>query len=87
MHEVDETVSEAEYAAVERALTAAGFEHYEVSNYAREGFRARHNSSYWHGAQYLGIGPGRTPSTARCGGGRGSGPKIISYGRATSRSV
>ncbi len=58
MHEVDETVSEAEYAAVERALTAAGFEHYEVSNYARAGFRARHNSSYWHGAQYLGIGPG-----------------------------
>ena len=29
-----------------------------MSNYAREGFRARHNSSYWHGAQYLGIGPG-----------------------------
>ena len=58
MHEVDETVSEAEYAAVERALTAAGFEHYEVSNYARAGFRARHNSSYWLGAQYLGIGPG-----------------------------
>lgn len=58
MHEVDESVSEAEYAAVERALTEAGFEHYEVSNYAREGFRARHNSSYWHGAQYLGIGPG-----------------------------
>lgn len=58
MHEVDEAVSEAEYAMVERELSAAGFEHYEVSNYAREGFRARHNSSYWHGAQYLGIGPG-----------------------------
>lgn len=58
MREVDEAVSEAEYAAVESALTQAGFEHYEVSNYAREGFRARHNSSYWHGAQYLGIGPG-----------------------------
>lgn len=58
MREVDEAVSEVEYSAVERALTQAGFEHYEVSNYAREGFRARHNSSYWHGAQYLGIGPG-----------------------------
>ena len=58
MREVDEAVSEAEYAAVELALTKAGFEHYEVSNYALKGFRARHNSSYWHGAQYLGIGPG-----------------------------
>lgn len=58
MREVEEPVSEAEYAMVERALAAAGFEHYEVSNYAREGFRARHNASYWHGAQYLGIGPG-----------------------------
>lgn len=58
MHEVDESASEAEYALVERTLMQAGFEHYEVSNYAREGFRARHNSSYWHGAQYLGIGPG-----------------------------
>lgn len=58
MREVDESVSEAEYALVESMLCCAGFEHYEVSNYAREGFRARHNSSYWHGAQYLGIGPG-----------------------------
>jgi oxygen-independent coproporphyrinogen III oxidase len=34
-----------------------GFEHYEVSNYAREGRRSRHNSAYWHHHNYLGFGP------------------------------
>ena len=58
MCEVDEGVSEREYALIHNTLTAAGYEHYEVSNYARKGFRSRHNSSYWHGAQYLGIGAG-----------------------------
>jgi len=38
-------------------LRSAGFEHYEVSNYSRPGFRSRHNSNYWNHTPYLGLGP------------------------------
>lgn len=55
---VDEQTSEQEFAAVHEALTAAGYEHYEVSNFARKGFRAKHNAAYWSGEPYLGLGPG-----------------------------
>jgi oxygen-independent coproporphyrinogen III oxidase len=38
-------------------MTAAGFDHYEVSNFARPDLRSRHNWAYWSGAAYAGVGP------------------------------
>lgn len=46
-----------EFLLAHEVLSAAGFEHYEVSNYARPGFRARHNAAYWRGDPYAGLGP------------------------------
>lgn len=55
---VSEEQSESDYNLVESLLCKAGYEHYEVSNYARPGYRAKHNSAYWRGVEYLGIGAG-----------------------------
>jgi oxygen-independent coproporphyrinogen III oxidase len=54
----DEDVYAEEYLLAHRTLTAAGFAHYEVSNFARAGRRSRHNSAYWTGAGYAALGPG-----------------------------
>jgi oxygen-independent coproporphyrinogen-3 oxidase len=47
-----------EYLLAHRVLTAAGFEHYEVSNFGLGGRRSRHNGIYWTGAPYAALGPG-----------------------------
>lgn len=57
MHEAPESRYEREFLRAHEALGAAGFEHYEVSNYARPGHEARHNSAYWSGAPYGAVGP------------------------------
>ena len=46
------------FLAVEETLERAGFEHYEISNYAKLGARSRHNIGYWVGRSYLGLGCG-----------------------------
>jgi oxygen-independent coproporphyrinogen III oxidase len=48
---------EEEFLSAHALLTAAGLEHYEVSNYALPGRRSRHNSAYWAGVSYVGLGP------------------------------
>jgi len=48
---------EDEFLLAHERLTAAGYEHYEVSNFSKPGHRAVHNSAYWSGVPYLGLGP------------------------------
>lgn len=54
--EIDEEVSLNMYNELIIILCGAGYEHYEISNFAKKGYRALHNSSYWHDIPYLGIG-------------------------------
>lgn len=56
--EVPEELSAEMFATLSVMLRAAGYEQYEISNYALPGYRSRHNSSYWQGLPYLGLGPG-----------------------------
>ena len=56
--EASEEQCRRQYDLLCRKLAAAGFRHYEVSNFARPGFEARHNSAYWRRVPYVGLGPG-----------------------------
>ncbi len=55
---VDDDTCAAMYDSMCCHLRNAGFEHYEISNFCRPGFHSRHNSSYWDGTPYLGVGAG-----------------------------
>ncbi|MBA2113307.1 radical SAM family heme chaperone HemW [Bremerella alba] len=58
LHEVDEELQREMYLAGIDRLTGAGFEHYEVSNFARPEHESRHNMQYWLGKRYFAAGPG-----------------------------
>ena len=54
----DEDLQSDMFLLIRRMLTEAGFEHYEISNYAKPGFRCRHNETYWRNEPYWGFGTG-----------------------------
>lgn len=55
---VDDAVEAAMFERISERLRGAGYLHYEVSNFAKRGHEAVHNSAYWDGTPYLGLGPG-----------------------------
>ena len=56
--EASEELCEHQYSMLCEALAAAGYHHYEISNFAQTGFEAEHNSAYWKHIPYVGLGPG-----------------------------
>ena len=54
---MDENQSARQFEILMKELEGAGFEHYEISNFAKPGRYSRHNSNYWEGVDYIGIGP------------------------------
>ena len=63
---VDEETERQMYELLIDRLTAAGYEHYEISNFARPGHRSCHNSSYWHDVPYIGLGAAAHSYDGKC---------------------
>ncbi len=56
LHELEDTISVEQFVLLRLMSKEHGFEHYEISNFAVEGFRSKHNTSYWENKNYLGLG-------------------------------
>lgn len=66
MRNGSEELERAMYERLIDKLEAAGYEHYEISNFARPGFHSRHNSSYWHDIPYIGLGAAAHSYDGKC---------------------
>ena len=55
--DINTDIQAEQYLILMQMLRSAGYEHYEISNFAKPGFRSQHNSSYWQGKKYIGFGP------------------------------
>lgn len=66
VNEVEDELSLQMYECLIDTLKTNGFEHYEISNFALPGYRSRHNSSYWCGVPYLGVGAGAHSYDGAC---------------------
>lgn len=62
----DEETERQMYEMLMDRLRAAGYEHYEISNFARPDYRSRHNSSYWQDVPYIGLGAAAHSYDGRC---------------------
>lgn len=66
MRNGSEELERAMYERLTDKLEAAGYEHYEISNFAKPGFRSRHNSSYWQDVPYIGLGAAAHSYDGKC---------------------
>jgi len=57
LFEIEDIVSIEQYKLLRDITAGNGFEHYEISNFALEGYRSKHNTAYWENKVYLGLGP------------------------------
>jgi oxygen-independent coproporphyrinogen-3 oxidase len=58
LEKIDDDQAVAIYEATHTICTAFGYEHYEISNFARSGHHCRHNETYWRNGEYVGLGAG-----------------------------
>jgi oxygen-independent coproporphyrinogen III oxidase len=64
--DIDTDQQASQFLLLMKWLKEAGYEHYEISNFAKRGYRSRHNSSYWQGKKYIGIGPSAHSYDGKC---------------------
>ena len=78
IREADEEMIRKMYLYLIEQSEAAGYKHYEISNFALPGYESRHNSSYWSGVPYIGLGPGAHSYDGKSKR-RANDPDLLSY--------